>query len=85
MRMIPPAMAFGNPHSDSLLEKARTDATGARLYSFHRPCLAVYTSDFLKIGIPYLRALIVRMADFVSHHRFLTANLTDSRHTQAPL
>lgn len=70
---------------DSLLEKSRADATGTRLDSLHCPCFTVYTPNLLKIGIPYLRTLIVRMADFMTHHRFFSAYLTNSRHKQTPL
>ena len=71
--------------SNGLLEKTGTNASRTSLYAFHGSRLAVNTPNLLKIGVPYLQTLIVCVADFVAHHRFLSTYLANSRHTNSPL
>jgi hypothetical protein len=61
-----------------LLDKSRTDATGTSLYTFRCPCLTIDATDFLKIRVPDLYALIVGMADFMTHYWFFPTYLTNS-------
>jgi hypothetical protein len=80
-----PVMGGAYRQSNGLFEKARTDTSRTRLHAFHRSRLAVYTPNLLKIWIPNLHTFVVRVAYFVTHHRFFATYLTDSRHINSPL
>jgi len=73
------------PDSNGFFEKAGTDTSGTSLDALHLSRLAVDAPDLLKVGVPGLGAFVVGMADLMTLHRFLSAYLTDSRHTAAPL
>ncbi len=71
--------------SNGFFEKAGANASCTGLHALHSSRLIVYAPNFLKIGVPNLHTLVVRVADFVTHNRFLATYLADSGHTNSPL
>lgn len=64
--------------SDHFGNSPATDTTGADLHGTNRP--VVQRFNLLKIRVPSLLGLVVRMADVVAGGGFFSANCTNSGH-----
>ena len=64
--------------SDHFGDSPATDTTGADFHGANSP--VVQRFDVLKIRVPSLLGLVIRMADVVAGGGFFSANCTNSRH-----
>ena len=71
--------------SKGFFEKTGTNASRTRFHALHSARLVVYASNLLKIRVPNLNTLVVRVADFVTLNRFFATYLADSGHKNSPL